>query len=141
MDLIVVFGGAYSNDPNQVDWRAEERLESMAIPDTSLEESFRLTRPLITKLIEKIGHVFQHPDGRNNPIPVQTCILSSLRLLASGSFQGVSGDTLQIRQSSMSRILPKFCNAVITHLKKVRLALNLKVGSEQWYNLVFTLYD
>ena len=125
MDFIIMFGGDRQNDPNQVDWRGEERLDSMAIPDTCLEDSFRLSRPQITMLIGKIGHVFHHPDGRNKPIPVQTCILSSLRLLASGSFQGVSGDTLQISQSSMSRILPKFCDAVITHLKRVSLIVNL----------------
>jgi hypothetical protein len=102
MDLILMFGGNHYQDPNQTDWRAEERLDSMSIPDTCLEDAFRLSRPLIEKLILKVGPAFQHSDLRNNPIPVQTCVLSSLRLLASGSFQQVTGDTLQISQSSMS---------------------------------------
>ena len=118
MDLILMFGGDRDHDPNRTNWRTEERLDSMAIPDTCLEDAFRLSRPLIEKLITKVGPAFRQNDLKNNPIPAQTCVLSSLRLLASGSFQGVTGDTLQISQSSMSRILPKFCEAVISQMKK-----------------------
>lgn len=96
------------------DWR---NLVRTGLDDFTPEEclnKFRLPKEEIKNIIDHIRPDLESPSARNNPIPADTQVLVSLRVLASGSFQGVASDTVSISQSSTCRILSKFCE-VFTH--------------------------
>ena len=56
-----------------------------------------------------------HPTNRSFSIPSLTQVLACLRFFASGSFQNIVGDIVGVSQSSVSRILHAFVEAMKPH--------------------------
>ena len=98
-------------DGRSSEWRNADRKCLMDFSDEDCQKKFRLPKITIAEIIETLTDDLAPPTQRNNPISVDTQVLLSLRLLASGSFQGVTGDTGNISQPSVSRILHKFCSS------------------------------
>ena len=55
----------------------------------------------------------RHAGGPGGPIDPASKVLASLKVLATGSFQGVVADTMNFSQSSVSRIFTPFLDAVL----------------------------
>ena len=68
-------------------------------------------------LVERIGPAFEFDSARNAPVPPETAVMACLRLLASGSFQNVTGQGVTMSQSSQSRKLKVFCEQVISTME------------------------
>lgn len=73
------------------DWRQTTRQTLEDYTNSECVKKFRLQKTIIEDLVEKLKNDLQSATKRNNPIPPETKILASLRLLASGSFQAVIG--------------------------------------------------
>jgi hypothetical protein len=90
-----------------------ERLDALAISDQFLMRYYRLPRNVILELCDVLQPDLERATARSHAIPVITQVLISLRFLASGTFQNVLGDVGGISQSSCSRVLQKFCAALV----------------------------
>ncbi len=111
MDFRIVFGGRQGvHGGNDVE--PGDRLQVNDIPDYLFTHQYRMNKATFQALLNQVGDVFVHSSKRNNPVPPETCVLVSLRLLSSGSFQCVSGVTVSVSQATTSRILKLFCETV-----------------------------
>ncbi len=102
---------------NHSQWRDLNRIQLQNFSDEDCLKKFRLPKEVIRDITEHLRDDLSSPSDRNNPIPPETQVLVALRLLASGSFQGVTSDTIDISQSSTCRILSKFCVAFSRHYR------------------------
>ena len=89
MDVVLI----QHNQHNQ-DWRLAPRVCLEDYTDTDCIKKFCLNKDRIKVIINRLKDVLQSATNRNNPISPETKILASLRLLASGSFQAVTGNNL-----------------------------------------------
>lgn len=64
------------------------------------------------ELMHLIGENIQHDTRRNHAIPSSMQILITLRFLATGTFQAVIGDLVNIHKSSVCRIIKRVCNEI-----------------------------
>jgi hypothetical protein len=110
MDVNLILGEGHQEERSH-EWRLTDRKRLEDFSDEECQKKFRLPKQTLREIITNLSEDLAAPTQRNNPIPVDTQALLSLRLLASGSFQGVTGDTGNISQPSMSRILHRFCSS------------------------------
>ena len=87
MDIVLI----QQNQHNQ-DWRQAPRVCLEDYTDTECIKKFHLNKDTIQVITNQLKDVLQSATNRNNPISPETKILASLRLLASGSFQAVTGN-------------------------------------------------
>ena len=73
--------------------RFRDRLDPLELSDNELLRKYRFPRRELQELFEELGPALSHPTARSNPLPIHTQVLMALRLMASGSFQNVIGDT------------------------------------------------
>jgi len=78
-------------DPPNQDWRTKVRRNLEDFSDADCRRKFRLPRENLQAIINKLSGDLSAPSSWNNPISPTTQVLASLRLLASGSFQSVTG--------------------------------------------------
>ncbi|XP_069978519.1 putative nuclease HARBI1 [Penaeus vannamei] len=91
----------------------KDRLNPLAVSDAHLLRYYRFPRNDIQWLCESIGaHISRHTN-RSHSVPVATQVLVALRFYASGSFQSVIGDSVEISHLW----LPKRAGAIdCTHI-------------------------
>ncbi|MCL4152130.1 UNVERIFIED_CONTAM: hypothetical protein GTU68_046450 [Idotea baltica] len=70
----------------------------------------------LTFLTNLLENELQHQTGRGRALSTSLQILTALRYLASGSFQQVIGDTVNISQATSSRCVNRFIEAMLVHL-------------------------
>ena len=86
------------------------------VPDPLFYDQYHMDKPTFNILKENIGDIFENESNRNGVISPATCILLSPRLLSCGSSQKVRRLAAGLSQSSTSRILRMFSDAVIERL-------------------------
>ena len=73
--------------------RFRDRLDSLSLNDQELISHYRFPRHQLIQLIEEMEPFLGRRTRRSRAIPTHTQVLVILRVLASGSFQHVVGDT------------------------------------------------
>ncbi|KAG0714047.1 putative nuclease HARBI1 [Chionoecetes opilio] len=73
--------------------RFRDRLDLLALTDQELMKHYRFPRHELIELIEELVPQLRRRTRRTRAIPPHTQVLLALRILASGSFQHVIGDT------------------------------------------------
>lgn len=85
--------------------------------DGELIRRYRFDSAGIEFLCNILRAELEYPSRRSRAISVETQVLTTLRYLASGSFQQVIGDTLNISQPSASRCIDRVVSALCNHAK------------------------
>ena len=83
-----------------------------AYDDLEIRRKYRLSRELILQLCNDCAIDLEPQTNRNHALPVTLQVFTTLRLLASGSFQEVLGDAHGISKSTVSRKLHVVCQAI-----------------------------
>ena len=73
--------------------RFRDRLDLVALSDNELMKKYRFPRQELILFIEEMDPHLRRMTRRSHALPTHTQVLLALRLLASGSFQDVIGDT------------------------------------------------
>ena len=81
--------------------------------DDFLLKRYRFPRATLCRLCEDLKPVLLK-EYRGTNVPVATQVAVALRVLGEGNFQRPSADIYGLSQPSVSRIVEKFCQAVIT---------------------------
>jgi hypothetical protein len=90
-----------------------DRLDLLQLTDNQLLRQYRFPRHTILELCAELEPVLGRHTGRSHALPVPTQVLVGLRYLASATFQNVLASTAGIVQSSCSRVLNVFFEAMV----------------------------
>lgn len=90
-----------------------DRLDPLNISDNELMKNYRFPRHVILELCQQLEPALGRRTARGHPLAVHTQVLISLRFLASGTFQNVLANVGNVSQSSCSRVLKPFCEAMV----------------------------
>ena len=80
--------------------------------DIDFKKRFRLDKESVTALTALIGENISPLTSRNKSIDARLQILVTLRFLATGTFQNVIGDSVQIHKSTVCRIVKRVCHHI-----------------------------
>ncbi|XP_043927058.1 putative nuclease HARBI1 isoform X2 [Protopterus annectens] len=94
------------------------RLTFHPLPDTEIVDRYCVDRGTMQELVEMCRPHMQSRGMRGIPISVDTKVCVALRILATGTFQRRTGDTVGVSQASASRILHQFLDAVLLHAEE-----------------------
>ena len=84
--------------------------------DDALLKKYRMDRAGIEHLCQELQDDLVRPTRRSNALSVSTQVLAALRYFATGSFQAVTGDTLNVSRFSVSRSVHNVTNSLINRL-------------------------
>ncbi|CAN9506912.1 unnamed protein product [Ophioblennius macclurei] len=84
----------------------------LAHDDEWLMSHFRFPRAVLLDLCAELGPALDRPTRRNHAIPVHMQVLTTLGLLATGSFQRELADRSGISQSSMSALMSSVLDGI-----------------------------
>ncbi|XP_031335021.1 putative nuclease HARBI1 [Photinus pyralis] len=89
------------------------RKNPFLLSDQKFVKLFRLTKPLMRDVIETLTPHLQQPT-RRSALSVETKVLATVRFLATGSYQELTGSSeyVGISQASMSRCISEVCEAL-----------------------------
>ena len=93
-------------------YRLRRIMNDATFSEEDIRQSCRFRRESILFLANLLRDDLMRPTQRNHALSVETQVLISLRFLATGSFQQVIGDVVGVDKSSVSRVVPKFCEAL-----------------------------
>lgn len=97
---------------------------------------FRMSKNTVLQLTDSIAHLLQHATDHNHALPPIIQVCGCLRLLAGGSFQIIAGDLINVSQSTISRTMNRFLNAIITLRRDtVKFPNNLVAVRQQFHNV------
>ena len=96
------------------------RVDILAETDEWLTLQFRLPRTVLIQICNLLDPQLQRETRRSNPIPPHVQVLTTLGLLATGTFQRDIGDRSGVSHSSVSCVLP-----LVIKAKGVSLVLAL----------------
>ncbi len=82
-----------------------DRRNWFEIDDVEFYHRFRISKNMVHMLVLLVGDRLIHVTDRNKPLEVADQLLIVLRLMLSGSYQSVIGDTHFINQSTVSRVM------------------------------------
>lgn len=91
-----------------------DRADLFAESTEWLISRFRYPRHILLDLCRNLGPKLERETKCTNAIPVHIQVLSTLGVLATGTFQREIGDRSGISQLSMSRIMPAVLDAIIS---------------------------
>uniref|UniRef100_A0A914X5H1 Putative nuclease HARBI1 n=1 Tax=Plectus sambesii TaxID=2011161 RepID=A0A914X5H1_9BILA len=84
--------------------------------DLNLYQRFRFDRQGIVDLAAMLAPALNSRTTKGRPIPPVAQVLIALRFSASGSFQAVAGDSVQVSQPTVSRIIHRVSLAVVRRI-------------------------
>lgn len=84
--------------------------------DVELHERFRLHRPRLLQLIDELRPEIQHQTGRNGALSPELQTLIALRFFASGCFQNLSSDCVQVDRTTACRAIRRVACALQTRV-------------------------
>ncbi|KAK0132138.1 putative nuclease HARBI1 [Merluccius polli] len=90
----------------------QDHVDLFSESDEYLFGRFRLPRAVLIDLCNYLEPALRSHTHRSNPVPPHVQVLSTLRFLATGSFQRELGDRVGISQPSISRALPRVVDAI-----------------------------
>lgn len=99
-------------------------LDPLHVSDEHLLRYYRFPRQEIINLCQELDPHIGRRTRRSHAIPTHTQVLITLRVLASGTFQNVIGDSAGVTQASVSRVV----NSVV-HVLAERARLEIKMPS------------
>ncbi|KAK4876009.1 hypothetical protein RN001_012431 [Aquatica leii] len=76
------------------------------------KQRYRLDKETVIEIAEIIGHQLESATLRNQPLSAMNKILICLRFFATGSFQQVLADQINVSQPTVSRIVPVVTRAL-----------------------------
>ncbi|XP_028039897.1 putative nuclease HARBI1 isoform X2 [Bombyx mandarina] len=79
---------------------------------------YRLSKETVLFLLEKIEHLLEYKDNRNQSVTPLTQLLCTLRYFATGNFLLTVGDLCGISVATSSRIIKRVANAIVTLRKE-----------------------
>ena len=82
------------------------------MPDDELYEKFRFNRGSILLLTDCLQNLSPKTQ-RNYSLPAHLRVCIGLRFLGSNGFQNMVGDTVRVQQSTVSRVLDQFLDAML----------------------------
>lgn len=87
-------------------------------PEEIFIRNYRLPRPSVFQLCDKLRNELTHSTKRNHALTVEMQVLIVLRFLGTGSFQAVTGgDELHgVHKSTVSRCISRFCDSLLKYL-------------------------
>ena len=85
------------------------------LQDIEFHQRFRFSKDTVLSILEMIRDDITPLSDRDANIPPMLKLLASLSFFATGSFQSVTGDLLNISQTSVSRILCNVSKAIAAH--------------------------
>jgi nuclease HARBI1 len=77
---------------------------------------FRLTKSVFVNLCDELRHELEHSTNRNNALSPELQLACALCYYATGSYQTVIGDTLNVSQPSINRIITRVSTALTNRL-------------------------
>lgn len=80
--------------------------------DIDFQTRFRFTKETVLHILEIIGPEIERRTRRSHPVPAIIQLLVTLRFYATGSFQKVLADHIDISQPTVCRIIPRVTNAI-----------------------------
>lgn len=89
------------------------RRDPLLLSDEKLVAEYRMNREGIDYLADIMREELTSPTKRSMALSVEQQILISLKLLATGSFQKVAKDYVNVSQPTVSRCLDRFVNALL----------------------------
>ena len=93
-------------------YRLRRIMDDATFSEEDIRQRFRFRRESILFLANLLRDDLMRPTQKNHALSVETQVLISLRFLATGSFQQVIGDVVGVDKSLVSRVVPKFCEAL-----------------------------
>ena len=86
------------------------------INDDEIRQRYRFNRQSIFFIVDAVDTVIQNPTRRGVVLPTLLQVLITLRYLATGTFQIVVADLLQVHQTTVCRVIHRVCRALAQHL-------------------------
>ena len=83
--------------------------------EVEINQRFRFSKDTVLSILEMIRDNITPLSDRDANIPPMLKLLAGLRFFATGSFQSVTSDLLNISQTSVSRILCNVSKAIAAH--------------------------
>lgn len=77
----------------------------MLYSDSEFKDRFRLHRDSVMRIVEVIGNNLRPVTNRSFPLSPLDQILITLRFYATGSYQILVGDCINIHKSTVSRVI------------------------------------
>ncbi|KAB0798890.1 hypothetical protein PPYR_06770 [Photinus pyralis] len=84
--------------------------------DIDFKMRYRFSKPIVQNLLHMFGHLIEPKTKRNKSIDGLTQLLITLRFYATGTYQRVIGDHINVNQSTACRVI----NRVTRHLARQR---------------------
>ncbi|XP_066931127.1 putative nuclease HARBI1 [Clytia hemisphaerica] len=107
---MILYGNLQRRRPRT--YRLKDFMHNNTFSDEDIRMRFRFSRQGIVFLTNLLRQDLQRPTQRNHALSVESQVLISLKFLACGSFQQVVGDVIGVDKSTVSRIVPQFCQAL-----------------------------
>ncbi|XP_066921414.1 putative nuclease HARBI1 [Clytia hemisphaerica] len=108
---MILYGNLQRRRPRT--YRLKDFMHNNTFSDEDIRMRFRFSRQGIVFLTNLLRQDLQRPTQRNHALSVESHqVLISLKFLACGSFQQVVGDVIGVDKSTVSRIVPQFCQAL-----------------------------
>ncbi|XP_077777515.1 uncharacterized protein LOC114592328 isoform X1 [Podarcis muralis] len=92
------------------------RTHELQVSDEECLTRFRLDRQAIQDLCTLLAPYLDGASASRRHIPTLQKVLIALQVLGTGSFQRMTGDNLRVSQSSVSRCLDAFLEAMLRHV-------------------------
>ena len=85
--------------------------------DEEIVRKYRLSRPLILELIDRLDEDLAPNTQRNKALPTSLQVFVTLRVLATGSFQETVGDVHGVSKPTTSRKMHVVCRSIATNFR------------------------
>ena len=92
-----------------------DRSNPLDLPDHEIIARYRLPRAAILDICDLLQPDLERDTMRTNALAASTQVFATLRYLATGSFQQVTGDLHGINKSSVCRSVHAVCAAMCRH--------------------------
>uniref|UniRef100_A0A8C6XI37 Putative nuclease HARBI1 n=1 Tax=Naja naja TaxID=35670 RepID=A0A8C6XI37_NAJNA len=108
--------GLYNRRPPRRTRLIRMRTHELQVSDEECLTRFRLDRQAIQDLCTLLAPYLDGASASRRHIPTLQKVLIALQVLGTGSFQRMTGDNLRVSQSSVSRCLDAFLEAMLRHV-------------------------
>lgn len=79
--------------------------------DEEFRQRYRMTRPMFFELVNSVQFDLKYDTKRNHAVTAAQQLMVALSFFASGSFQQVIGDTVNVNKSTVCRTIARVTKA------------------------------
>ena len=87
--------------------------------DEEFRQRYRMTRPMFFELVNSVQFDLKYDTKRNHALTAAQQLMIALRFFASGSFQQVIGDTINVNKSTVCRTIARVTKALLKQQKTI----------------------